>query len=102
MVRCRAMMTASPKTELRTRIRAMIVERLKLDVEADSIGNGEPLFGEGLGLDSIDALELVLALEQEFGVRVEDEEVAFKAMSSVDGLAEFLIAESKGAVLDPS
>jgi len=102
MVRCRAMTTASAETELRARIRAMIVERLKLDVEADSIGDGEPLFGEGLDLDSIDALELVLALEQEFGVRVEDEEVAFKAMSSVDGLAEFLIAESSGAVLEPS
>ncbi len=77
--------------ELRERIKNLIVNRLKLDVDPASIDNTQPLFGEGLGLDSIDALELVLALEQEFGVRIEDEEVALEAMSSVDGLAEFLL-----------
>ena len=49
-----------------------------------------PLFGEGLGLDSIDALELVLGLEQEFGIKVEDEEVGVKAFASVDALCDFI------------
>jgi acyl carrier protein len=77
--------------ELNDRIKTLIVNRLKLDVDPAFIEDSQPLFGEGLGLDSIDALELVLALEQEFGVRIEDEEVALEAMSSVTGLAAFLV-----------
>lgn len=80
-------------SELKDRIKRVIVERLKLDVEPSEIDNGQSLFGEGLGLDSIDALELVLGIEQEFGVKIEDEEVGSRALASVDSLAEFV--ESK-------
>ena len=79
--------------ELRTRIKHLIVERLKLEVPAASIEDHQVLFGEGLGLDSIDALELVLGIEQEFGVKVEDEEVGQEALSSVASLAEFVAAK---------
>ena len=82
--------------ELRTRIKHLIVERLKLEVPAASIEDHQVLFGEGLGLDSIDALELVLGIEQEFGVKVEDEEVGQEALSSVASLAEF-VAAKRGA-----
>lgn len=59
-----------------------------------------PLFGHnnasrGLGLDSIDALELVLGVEKEFGIKVQDEEVGVKAFASVDALCAFI--ESKAA-----
>ena len=81
-------------TELKSRVKDLIVRRLKLDVDPQTIEDGAPLFGEGLGLDSIDALELVLGIEQEFGVKVTDEEVGVKAFSSVDSLADFIREKS--------
>lgn len=75
---------------LAPRVKDLIVRRLKLDIAPDSIQNDAPLFGEGLGLDSIDALELVLGLEQEFGIKVEDEEVGVKAFASVNALVDFI------------
>ncbi len=80
-----------PDDDLKARIKRLIVDRLKLEMEPSELGDADPLFGgEGLGLDSIDALELVLGLEQEFGVKIEDEEVGAEALSSVDTLAEFV------------
>lgn len=79
--------------ELRLRLKKILVERLKLDRAPESIGDAEPLFGpDGLGLDSIDALELVLGVEQELGVSVGNEEIATEALASIDRLAEFVIA----------
>jgi acyl carrier protein len=72
------------------RVKELIVRRLKLDIDPQSIDSSAPLFGEGLGLDSIDALELVLGLEQEFGIKVQDEEVGVKAFASVDALVDFI------------
>lgn len=87
-------MTDLSRTELKRKIKTILVERLKLDREADSIGDDEPLFGpEGLGLDSIDALELVLGVEQELGVKIDNEEVGLEALASVSRLAEFAIAK---------
>jgi acyl carrier protein len=81
-------------TELKGRIKGLIVRRLKLEMDPTTIEDAAPLFGEGLGLDSIDALELVLGLEQEFGIKVEDEEVGVKAFASVDALADFIKQKS--------
>jgi acyl carrier protein len=81
---------------LRAEIKQLIVERLKLEVEPASIADDQPLFGDGLGLDSIDALELVLGIEQAFGVKVEDEEMGEKALSSVNALADFVVAKRGG------
>jgi acyl carrier protein len=75
---------------LAPRVKELIVRRLKLDIDPTTIQNDAPLFGEGLGLDSIDALELVLGLEQEFGIKVEDEEVGVKAFASVNALVDFI------------
>jgi acyl carrier protein len=72
------------------RVKDLIVRRLKLEIDPTTIQNDAPLFGEGLGLDSIDALELVLGLEQEFGIKVEDEEVGVKAFASVNALVDFI------------
>ena len=72
------------------RVKELIVRRLKLEIDPTTIANDAPLFGEGLGLDSIDALELVLGLEQEFGIKVQDEEVGVKAFASVDALVDFI------------
>jgi acyl carrier protein len=76
---------------LESEIKALIVEALALeDVHPEEIETEAPLFVEGLGLDSIDALELVLGLEQEFGIKVEDEEVGVKAFASVNALVDFI------------
>lgn len=85
---------ATTDTDLKDRIKRLIVERLKLETDPSEIGDDEPLFGEGLGLDSIDALELVLGLEQEFGVKIEDEEVGGEALASVSALAAFVREKS--------
>jgi acyl carrier protein len=78
--------------ELHDRLKTLIVKRLKLEIDPATIDAHAPLFGGGLGLDSIDALELVLGVEQEFGVRIDDEEVGSAAFSSVAGLADFIAA----------
>lgn len=86
--------------ELKGRLKRLIVERLKLEMDPEEIGDADPLFGEGLGLDSIDALELVLGLEQEFDVKIEDEEVGGEALASVDALAAFV--RDKAAAQKPA
>jgi acyl carrier protein len=75
---------------LAAKVKDLIVRRLKLEIDPASIEDDSPLFGEGLGLDSIDALELVLGLEQEFGIKVQDEEVGVKAFASVNALCDFI------------
>ena len=77
--------------DLKLEIKRLIVEVLSLeDIRPEDIQDDAPLFNEGLGLDSIDALELVLGLEQEFNIKVEDEEVGVKAFASVDALCDFI------------
>lgn len=84
--------------DLKPRLKTILVERLKLERSADSIGDQEPLFGpDGLGLDSIDALELVIGVEQEFGVRIENEEVGTEALASIEQLAQFVTAKRASA-----
>jgi acyl carrier protein len=78
-------------------IKQLLVERLKLEREAASIGDDEPLFGpEGLGLDSIDALELVLGLEQQYGVTIDDQQVGSQVLSTVNSIVQF-IAEKRAS-----
>jgi acyl carrier protein len=78
------------RQDLAPRVKELIVRRLKLEIDPTTIDDGAPLFGEGLGLDSIDALELVLGLEQEFQIKVEDEEVGVQAFASVNALCDFI------------
>lgn len=76
--------------DLQSKIKELIVKRLKLEIEPEDIDSSAPLFGTGLGLDSIDALELVVGLEQEFGIKVKDEEVGKEIFTSVNTLAEYV------------
>ena len=79
---------------LEAEIKKLIIETLMLeDVTPDEIVSGDPLFGEGLGLDSIDALELALALESQYGVTVqEDADQNQQIFASVTSLAQFVEA----------
>ena len=77
--------------ELRENLKRLIVDRLNLiDVTPADIGDDMPLFKTGLGLDSIDALELTLNVEREYGVKVVNSEQALQAFQSVAKLADFI------------
>ena len=83
------------QTPLHLKVKHLIIERLQLEGMAPAeIDDAAPLFGDGLGLDSIDALELVSGIEKTFGVKIQDEEVGAKAFASVNALVEFI--RSKG------
>lgn len=80
---------------LRHRLKILIVETLKLDdVAPGTIPDDEPLIGSGLSLDSIDALELVVSLEKEFGLKISSSEESREALSSVAHLAQFIRAHA--------
>ena len=81
-----------PEPDLRTQVKEMLVKSLMLQTTADQIGNDLPLFGPGgLGLDSIDALELVVSMEKTFGVGVPNSEVAARALRTVDTIHDYIL-----------
>ncbi len=76
---------------LKKQLKSLIVENLMLQVTADEIEDDKPLFGpDGLGLDSVDALQLVVALDKTFGFKITDPEIARKVFLSVDSIAAAL------------
>jgi acyl carrier protein len=78
---------------LHTEIKQAIVRSLRLPMDETEIGDDTPLFGpDGLGLDSVDVLELVLELERSFGVTIEDQDTGMQALRSVSSIAEFIRA----------
>jgi acyl carrier protein len=75
-------------TELKGQIKRMLVENLMLQISAEEIGDDQPLFGPGgLGLDSVDALQLVVALEINYRLKLADVEAARKIMQTVSTIA---------------
>ena len=80
---------------LRAEIKQAIVRSLRLPIKAEEIADDVPLFGEGLGLDSIDVLELVLELERSFGVSITDEATGARVLRNVNTIAEFVEANRK-------
>src|ERR1700739_2043970 len=85
-----------PDPGLRSRIKEMLVKNLMLQVTPDEIGDDLPLFApNGLGLDSIDALELVVSLEKTFGVGVPNSEVAGRALRTVNTIHDYIL-EKRG------
>ena len=80
---------------LKTEIKQAIIKSLRLPLTVADIGDSTPLFGEGLGLDSIDVLELVIEIERTFGAKIEDEKTGMAVLRSVDTIAAF-IASSRG------
>jgi len=85
-------------TELKTELKQLVIDALDLeDVTVDDIDSSEPLFIDGLGLDSMDALELGLALQKTYGIKLAaDSEETRKHFASIDSLAE-LVASHKAA-----
>jgi acyl carrier protein len=79
-------------------IKKLLVEALKLeDIQPEDIDSEEPLFGAGLGLDSIDALELGVAIRQRYGIKIETVTDDIKAhFASVRSLAKFIEGQKVG------
>ncbi len=75
---------------LKEQIKDLIIRRLRLEMSPNDIDDSAALFGDGLGLDSIDALELVVGLEQEFGISIPDEDVGKEAFASVEALCAYV------------
>lgn len=71
-------------------VKAAIVRCLRMPITAEEIQDDMPLFGEGLGLDSIDALEIVLELQRSFGVEIGDEQVGKRVLRDVNSIVEFI------------
>ena len=77
--------------ELKTQIKHMLVENLMLQSKAEEIADDLPLFGPGsLGLDSVDALQIVVALDKNYGLKIPDPEAAKKILQSVNTIVAAL------------
>ena len=77
--------------ELKQSLKTQIIESLNLEgMQPEEIDDNAPLFGEGLGLDSIDSLELMVLLERNYGIKIEDAREGRKAMESVNAMAQYI------------
>ena len=79
--------------ELIRTLKEQIIEQLNIeDMEVDEIDENEPLFGDGLGLDSIDALELIVLMEKEYGIKIQDPSKGKEIFYSVKTMADYIQA----------
>lgn len=77
--------------KLKNQLKEQIIQQLNLEeITPADINSSDPLFGEGLGLDSIDALELIVLLEREYGIKIEDPKQGKEIFTSIDTLAKFI------------
>ena len=78
---------------LKNQLKAHIIEALNLeDLQPEDIQNDQPLFGEGLGLDSIDALELIVLLDKQYGIKLSNPKEGKAIFQSIDSMAEYIAA----------
>ena len=77
--------------ELIIELKKQIIDVLNLEeVQPEDIDNNAPLFGEGLGLDSIDALELIVMMEKNYGIKIKDPSAGKEIFKSINTMAEFV------------
>jgi acyl carrier protein len=77
-------------TELKQALKKQIVEFLNLSVKPEDIKDDEPLFGEGLGLDSIDSIELIVLLSREYGINIQDPKEGRKILVDVNTMVDYI------------
>lgn len=79
------------KEALKQQLKSQIIQFLNLtDLKTEDIKDDEPLFGEGLGLDSIDSLELIVLLKREYGITIQDPKEGRKALTDVNTMADYV------------
>ncbi len=79
--------------QLKANLKSQIIEALKLKhLKPENIGDDQPLFVEGIGLDSIDALELIVLLQQQYNIKIKDPQEGPKIFRSVQSMAEYIQA----------
>lgn len=84
------------QTELKLRLKKMIVENLMLQTAPEDIADEQSLFGaDGLGLDSVDALQLVVGLDKNFGVKIADPAEAKIVLRNVNTMAQAIVEKGK-------
>jgi len=77
--------------ELIAKLKEQVIEQLNLeDINPEDIDEKDPLFGDGLGLDSIDALELIVLMEREYNIKIEDPSEGKKIFASIETMAKYI------------
>lgn len=87
-----------PTNELKQEIKVLIMSTLGItDVDLAAISDSEPLFGgtNALTLDSVDAIEIIMAIQRNFGLRIADQAIAREVIKSVDSIAQFITDEKE-------
>jgi acyl carrier protein len=79
--------------EINGKVKRLLIDRLNLPFKEDEIADDSALFGLGLGLDSVDALEIACSIEQEFGIRVQDEDMMI--FRSIMSITDFVVKHQK-------
>ena len=82
------------REQLISEVRTILIRRLSLRIQPKDFLEDMELFGKGLGLNSVDALEVAMAIETEFGIAVTDDDMA--GLRSVGSIADFIISNEKG------
>jgi acyl carrier protein len=89
-------MTNEPSAELKLEIKKLVMQTLSInDIDPEDVDNEEPLFGgtNTLTLDSVDAIEIIMALQRTYNVRISDQNQARYIIRSVNSIAEFILSE---------
>jgi acyl carrier protein len=82
------------RDELKRSLKNLVVDGLRLqDVRPEDIEDAAPIFVEGLGLDSVDALELVVLVEEHYNIQIPDEDVGKRAFASIEALTDYVSTE---------
>jgi len=76
--------------QLKEQLKKQIVEFLNLPVKPEDIKDEEPLFGEGLGLDSIDSIELIVLLSREYGISIQDPKEGRKVLVNINTMVDYI------------
>jgi len=83
--------------EIRERLKVLLVDQLSLeDITPEEIGDDCELFGAGLGLDSLDAVEIVVMLQRNFGMEVKDMEKSREVFRTIGTLADYVYSKTEG------
>lgn len=93
-------MSNVPSDELKLEIKNLIMSTLNItDIDPNDVDNHEPLFGgtNALTLDSVDGIEIIMALQRQYGVRLNDQNLARNIIQSIDTIAEFVANEKRSA-----